>query len=117
MNTRRFAILAFLAVGLAGAGLLACSSDDSSSNPTPTPRTDSGTPNTPDATVPGDKDSGPSTTDSGPGIDAALPDAGGCTSDSSTCNSCFTPQQDPVNGCSPAAANCIPFTKVVPTAP
>jgi hypothetical protein len=117
MNLR----LLVLALGLASVSALAACSSDDSSNPTPTPAHDSGTPidsslpPTPDSG--GGVDAGPGE-DTGPGIDAALPDAGSCVSDASTCNSCYTPVVDPVNGCSPAAANCVKFDNTrVPAAP
>jgi hypothetical protein len=117
MSTKRYSILVAVSLCLAPlAGFAACSSDDA--NPAPvTPHGDGGPTNKPDGSLPGDKDAGPGDNDSGPAIDANLPDVGNCTSDASVCNSCYTPQQDPVNGCSPAAANCIPFTKTVPQAP
>jgi hypothetical protein len=34
-----------------------------------------------------------------------------CTSDAGNCNSCVTPQQDPLNACAPGTANCISFDK------
>lgn len=104
MHTQiRFVAIAAAALFALGttAGLVACSSD-SPADSGPGPRKDGGTPNQPDTSVPG--------TDSGePPIDGALPDAGDCKTDSSACNSCYTPQQDPVNGCSPATVNCIKF--------
>ncbi len=49
-------------------------------------------------------------------IDGNLPDVGNCMSDAAACNSCYTPAQDPLNGCSPATVNCIPFDNTrVPT--
>jgi hypothetical protein len=109
-------LIAFVALlgAAATSGIVACSSDTPADSG-PTAQRDSGTPNQPDTSTPvtpGD--------DSGlPPIDAALPDAGDCKSDAATCNSCFTPQQDPVNGCSPATVNCIPFdgTRVPANAP
>ena len=108
----RITALASLLAAGATAGLVACSSD-SPADTGPTAQKDSGTPNQPDTSVPPGPTPG---TDGGePPIDAALPDAGNCKSDASTCNSCYTPQVDPVNGCSPATVNCIPFdSKRVP---
>ncbi len=90
------------------ATFVACSSDDSNANPAPAPL-DASTGN--DTGV----DSGP-TADTGGGngdssADASVdaPDATPCTTDAATCNSCVTPQQDPLHACSPATANCIPF--------
>jgi hypothetical protein len=124
--------LALASVLFAGAAVFtACSGDDSSNtNPAPTVH-DSGVTTTPSdssTTQPGtDSSTNPGTdsstnpgTDSGQqGIDAALPDAGSCKSDSGLCNSCFTPAQDPVNGCSSAVGNCHAFdnTRVPANAP
>jgi hypothetical protein len=52
-----------------------------------------------------------------------LPDVGACKSDSSLCNSCFASVtadsgadvEVPLNACSSAVGNCIPFTGTVPT--
>jgi hypothetical protein len=111
-NLRLLGVAALLAAA-ATSGIVACSSD-SPADSGPTAQKDSGTPNQPDtsSTTPPP----PPSDDSGlPPIDAALPDAGDCKTDASTCNSCYTPQQDPVNGCSPATVNCIPFdSKRVP---
>jgi hypothetical protein len=54
------------------------------------------------------------------GVDVPVIDTGMCTSDASTCNSCYTPTQaaeDPLNACAPETANCIAFTRTVPTHP
>jgi hypothetical protein len=54
------------------------------------------------------------------GMDVVNIDTGSCTSDASTCNSCYSnmqAQEDPLNACAPETANCIPFTKTVPTHP
>lgn len=109
MKTRTFQIASLTAlVGIAlSAVVAACSSDSTGDNTKPTVHQDSGTPNQPDTSVmpiPPASDGGGVDP-----IDAALPDVGACKSDASTCNSCYTPVQDPVNGCSPAAANCIKF--------
>ena len=74
------------------------------------------------------KDSGTKPSDSGSGSDVemeamGLPDVGTCKSDSSVCNSCFAPVtadsgpdvQVPLNACSSAVGNCLPFTGTVPT--
>jgi len=110
MNARISARFAAIAFGAASAlVIVACSSDDSSNaNPTPGVH-DSGTTNNPDGTVIPQGDSGQQSDDGGPGVDSNLPDVGPCTSDAAHCNSCYTPEQNPVNGCSPAAVNCIPF--------
>lgn len=108
-HLRLLAAALLLAAGTTS-GLVACSSD-TAADKGPTAQKDSGTPNQPDTstTPPNGSDSGE------PPIDAALPDAGDCKTDASTCNSCYTPQQDPVNGCSPVTVNCIPFdSKRVP---
>jgi len=114
-NLRLLAFAALLAAA-ATSGIVACSSD-SPADSGPTAQKDSGTPNQPDTSTPTPPPPGG---DSGlPPIDAALPDAGDCKSDAATCNSCYTPQQDPVNGCSPVTVNCIPFdgTRVPANAP
>jgi hypothetical protein len=117
MNTRklslRLAALALVATAASGA-VYGCSSDDSnSSNPGPSSHDGGGN----DGTV-SSNDSGGS--DAGNVSDAPVIDTGSCVSDASTCNSCYTPtqaQQDPLNGCAPETANCIPFTGTVPTHP
>ncbi len=113
----RFAVAAAL-VGVTGAaiGVVACSSDDSNGN-TPIIPFDSGVAPDVTTTIPptGDSSTGPGADTSVPGIDSALPDAGSCVSDAAVmyeaqlCNSCYTPAQDPLNGCSPATVNCTPF--------
>lgn len=107
MKTRTFQYVSVLVAtgALLGGGLAACSSD-SGSNTKPSVHPDNGVANEPDATAPA-----PVTTDDSglAPIDASLPDVGNCTSDSGNCNSCYTVAQDPVNGCSSAAANCIKF--------
>jgi hypothetical protein len=125
------ALLAILA--FSGADMLACSSD--SANPTPTvfdsgadsktpkkgdsggtPHVDSGTgPGSPDATMP----TRDAAHDAIVQIEATLPDVGACMPDAMACNSCYTPAQNPLNGCSPATVNCIPFdnTRVPSGAP
>ncbi len=124
-----------LALAAFGAALAACSSDSANPSPGPTvfdsgadrsvskqpdtgtPHVDGGTKPSPDGTV-GTPDA-PSGKDVVVQIEASLPDVGSCTSDASTCNSCFTIQQDPLNACSPATVNCIPFdnTRVPAGAP
>ena len=94
--------------------MVACSSDDSNANPTPVVNPDSGAANQIDSYVPptGDDDGSITptvVTREHLGIDANLPDVGACVSDAATCNSCYTVQQNPLNGCSPATVNCIPF--------
>jgi hypothetical protein len=52
--------------------------------------------------------------------DSAIIDTGSCKSDASTCNSCYTSSQaaaDPLNACAKETANCVPFTKTVPSHP
>jgi hypothetical protein len=136
LNPSRRLGLAAVAVGLASAMtvFVACSSDDNA-NPGPVTPFDSGP--TADTYVPpvdapvgpqpeaSTADGGPSTSDgSTPDanqivIDANLPDVGNCVSDAATCNSCYTPAQNPLNGCSPYSVNCIPFdnTRVPSGAP
>lgn len=128
-------ILTVLALG--ASALVACSS--SNGNPTPTvfdsgadrstPKTDSSAPH-PDGGSGTDGSSShkdgsvgqmdaPTTKEASPMIDGSLPDVGACKSDAATCNSCFTPAQDPLNACSAYAVNCIPFdnTRVPAGAP
>jgi hypothetical protein len=111
--------LAVLACSLATATtvFLACSSDNS--NPGPITVFDSGPGNNPDVYVPPAGDGAVTPTPEASVIDANLPDVGNCVSDASTCNSCYTPAQNPLNGCSPATVNCIPFdnTRVPSGAP
>jgi hypothetical protein len=111
-----FAALACIVPALGGA-FVACSSTNAA-NPGPT-TFDSGTPNNPDTGTPNQDSGPPGNQDSGPPIDGNLPDVGNCASDSAVCNSCYTPAQNPLNGCSPAAVNCIPFdnTRVPDGAP
>jgi hypothetical protein len=129
MKLSNYQRLAVLAAGLAVAAgaFLACSSDNS--NPIPVNVFDSGQ-NTQDANVQPGQDAnvqpgqdaniqpgqdanvsqdGNVTPSDASLLDTNLPDVGTCTSDASTCNSCYTPAQDPLNGCSPATVNCIPF--------
>jgi hypothetical protein len=113
------------------ASLTGCSS--SNANPSPTvfdSGSDTSTP-TPDASKSADTgvdstsptqdagsvgDADAATPQDGGLIDGSLPDVGACTSDAATCNSCYTPAQNPLNGCSPASVNCIPFDNTrVPT--
>jgi hypothetical protein len=48
--------------------------------------------------------------DAGVGIDGSSGnDAGGCQSTMANCNSCVTPAQDPLNACTSAVTNCLPF--------
>jgi hypothetical protein len=126
--------LTAIGVGLVATALIAvaCSGDDNG-NPVITPVFDGGTPS--DSTVPtGDSstptgDSSTPTGDSSPPpsdssssdsafvADASLPDVGACVSDAAptgfgdaqVCNSCYTPTQDPINGCSAYAVNCVPY--------
>ena len=123
MKPSTFTRLAVVAVGLvvATGAFLACSSDNS--NPGPVTVFDSGTQ---DAYVPPGTDANVPPADGNVGpqpeaslLDTNLPDVGNCVSDASTCNSCYTPAQDPLNGCSPATVNCIPFdnTRVPSGAP
>jgi hypothetical protein len=134
-NYKRLAVVA-VGVAVATVGFVACSNSDNG-NPAPVNVFDSGTPaqdayvppgqdaNVPgqDATVPGQDANVPAQdgnvpTDAGL-LDTNLPDVGNCVSDASTCNSCYTPEQDPLNGCSPWTVNCIPFdnTRVPSGAP
>jgi hypothetical protein len=132
--SRRFIVL--MPLLLASLAPAACSSDNA--NPGPTVfdsgadvarskqpdstapdapgKVDTGATQTPDGTAPPSHDAG---VDALPFIEAGLPDVGVCTSDAATCNSCYTPAQNPLNGCSAAAANCIPFdnTRVPVNAP
>jgi hypothetical protein len=103
-------------IGTAATVFLACSSDNS--NPGPTVN-DSGIGNNPDTYVPPAGDGAVTPTPEASINDSALPDVGNCTSDASTCNSCYTPAQSPLTGCSPATVNCIPFdnTRVPSGAP
>jgi hypothetical protein len=116
-------------------GFFACSNDNANPGPTvfdggvdsftqPPPKTDGGT-HTGTGTGSGSGSGGTTpmmdsgtpmdvkvitTTDTGVVIvDGQVPDVGTCKSDSSTCTSCYTPAQNPLNGCSPAAVNCLPF--------
>jgi hypothetical protein len=122
-NYKRLAVLA-AGVAVVTVGFIACSSN--SDNPTPVNVFDSGTQadvstpgqdvNVPvqDGNVPGQDSNVPPQdgnvvpTDAGL-LDTNLPDVGSCVSDAATCNSCYTPAQDPLNGCSPWSVNCIPF--------
>jgi hypothetical protein len=107
MNTKKLSLVLGAIALATGLALAACSSNDNGGNPGPTAH-DAGTTNQPDTSVPPTTDGG-SQEDTGPGIDASLPDVGACQSDSSTCNSCYAPKDDPVNGCSPYTVNCIKF--------
>jgi hypothetical protein len=124
-----------LALTTLGAALAACSSNSANPSPGPTvfdsgadrsvakqpdgsmSHPDGGSTHSPDGTV--------GTPDTSAGMDvvvqieATLPDVGSCKSDASTCNSCFTVQQNPLNACSPATVDCIPFdnTRVPAGAP
>jgi hypothetical protein len=118
-----------------GSGLAACSSDSANPSPGPTvfdsgadrsvskqpdgstAHPDGGSKPSPDGTV-GTPDA-PTGMDVIVQIEATLPDVGSCKSDASTCNSCFTVQQNPLNACSPATVACIPFdnTRVPAGAP
>lgn len=123
----RFIVLAPfpLAALLASLALAACSSD--SANPGPTvfdsgadvghskqtdatssdgSKAETGVTKTRDGSAPPPHDGG---VDALPFIEAGLPDVGACVSDAANCNSCYTPAQNPLNGCSAAAANCMPF--------
>jgi hypothetical protein len=107
MKTKSFFVgLSSLALVFSTAAtFVACSSDDNA-NPSPTPLDASGGNDT-------GVDSGPRA-DTGGGDSSSdapndAPDAAPCASDAATCNSCVTPQQDPLHACSPATANCIPF--------
>ena len=93
IRTLHVASLTTLSALAFSAFFAACSSDPAADNPKPTSRQDSGSPDSPVVLTDG----------------GGLPDVGSCKSDASTCNSCYTPAQDPVNGCSPASANCIKF--------
>ena len=120
MNTLHWTRLMIAAAGisLGAAAVVACSDDKT--EPTPTTPHDSGTSNQVDSATPPNNDSGPiGNNDSGEPIDSALPDVGACATDAGSCNSCYTPQQDPVNGCSPATVNCVKFdnTRVPANAP
>ena len=105
MNTNRLLVtLASLALAVAGStAVVACSSDDNA-NPAPAPLDASSSTDSSADTGP---DTGGGNGDSS--TDGGAPDATPCTSDATTCNSCVTPQQDPLHACSPATANCIPF--------
>ena len=114
----RLAAVSLTILGTTGA-IVACSS--SSGNPTP-----SG----PEASTKedsGKKEDGGKTPEAG-GKDVeleamGLPDVGACKSDSSLCNSCFASVtadsgadvEVPLNACSSAVGNCIPFTGTVPS--
>jgi len=109
MKTKTFFVgLSSLALVFSTAAtFVACSSDDNA-NPSPTPLdasvgTDSGVDSGPGA------DTGGGHSDSSADAPGDAPDATPCTTDAATCNSCVTPQQDPLHACSPATANCIPF--------
>jgi hypothetical protein len=126
MTSRRLG-LAALAVAVAAATtvVVACSSDDNS-NPGPVTVYDGGVQTQADTSVPPtDSATGPQP-DASTGlpdaqvvIDANLPDVGSCVSDASTCNSCYTPAQNPLYGCSPFSVNCLPVdnTRVPANAP
>jgi hypothetical protein len=99
--------LCSLSIALASsAAFVACSSDDSNANPGPTPLDGSSGTDTGGGNVDSGSDTGGGNGDSS--TDAPT-DAPPCTTDAATCNSCVTPQQDPLHACSPATANCIPF--------
>jgi hypothetical protein len=113
MSTRTLRLrLAFVAsiAAVASVAAYGCSSGDNSGNPTPSGH-DAG----------GDSTASSSGGDSGgsSGQDAPSPiDTGSCTSDASTCNSCLTAAQDPLNACAPETVNCQPFSASrVPTHP
>jgi len=79
-----------------------------------TPATEPGTDGGRDAARLNDAATTPDTGNDGGGI--ATPDSGidggsdaGCTSSMAHCNSCTTPATDPLNACSGAVTNCIPF--------
>jgi hypothetical protein len=100
--------LSALALALAtSATFVACSSDDSNANPGPMPL--DATPGNDTGNVDSSTDTGGGNGDSGTDATNDAPDAPPCTTDAATCNSCVTPQQDPLHACSPATANCIPF--------
>jgi hypothetical protein len=109
-NVTRLALVGAV-LGLAGATLtfVACSSDDSS-NPGPVTVFDSGVSNQGDSSVVTNPDTGTVITQMEASVlDSSLPDVGSCVPDAATCNSCYTPAQNPLNGCSPATVNCLPF--------
>jgi hypothetical protein len=125
-TVRRLAVVAF-AVGVSALAtiVVACSSDDSSNNPTPVfdssvpPGTDTGVSPSPEASSSPETSVTPS--DAGQPdtsvviLDSSLPDVGNCVSDAmvmydaAVCNSCYTVQNNPLNACSPFSVNCIPF--------
>ena len=132
------------ALALASTALFACSSDNANPSPNPgvfdggrdvaAPGHDGGTQHSGSGTGATSSSGSEATSGSGTGaipdgsvhptdarpiVDVGLPDVGACKSDATTCNSCYTPAQNPLNGCSPATVNCIPFdnTRVPAGAP
>jgi hypothetical protein len=119
MNSRKLLVrLATLAgvAAFASATAYGCSSGDNS-NAGPSNH-DGG--NDATSSGSGSGSGGADSSGSSSGTDAPVIDTGSCQSDASTCNSCYTAAQaaqDPLNACAPETANCIPFTKTVPSHP
>jgi len=113
----RLAVFALAcATGVAAAN--GCSSSNSN-NPGPSSH-DAGNDTTSSSSGGGSGGSSGSSGGTEGGMDVVNIDTGSCVSDASTCNSCYTASQaaqDPLNACAPETANCIPFTKTVPTHP
>ena len=128
--------LTAIGLGLFSAAIIVAACSNSTTTPTGPTEFDSGS--TPDSGAPtqdsssssGDSSTPPPQDSSAPVdafiVDSNLPDVGPCVSDAAptfgdaqVCSSCYTPAQDPLNGCSPYTVNCVPYdnSQLPPGAP